>query len=196
LKEQVESIMRRLNERETLQSLSPRKVWDENLEADIEALDLPNKHSDFRMIALLAGLHLRNDSLYNSHSYAQKIEYDPIGAYWHGIMHRMEGDYSNSKYWFRQVGHHPIMDLLKQKIAEWLRVEVKLDTFPQGRIRDTLLSFQEESGWNSSSFVDLIVWQESSAAKDSTRHILEQLQRIEIMELFELTMSQITTWEK
>jgi hypothetical protein len=34
------------------------------------------------------------------------------GAFWHGIMHRREPDAWNSKYWFRKVGRHPVLDML------------------------------------------------------------------------------------
>lgn len=38
-------------------------------------------------------------------------------AYWHGIMHRMEGDAYNAGYWFRRVGHHPIYPSLASEAA-------------------------------------------------------------------------------
>lgn len=50
-----------------------------------------------------AGLLLWNGDLDASHTISQHIE-DITGSYWHGIMHRMEPDYSNAKYWFRKVG--------------------------------------------------------------------------------------------
>lgn len=40
-----------------------------------------------------------------SHQISQAID-SAEGSYWHGIMHRREGDYSNAKYWFRRVGQH------------------------------------------------------------------------------------------
>lgn len=55
----------------------------------------------------LSGLWLWNDFLDESHRISQEIE-TISGSYWHGIMHRREPDYSNSKYWFRRVGDHPI----------------------------------------------------------------------------------------
>jgi hypothetical protein len=48
-----------------------------------------------------------------SHSIAQGID-SAEGSYWHALMHRSEGDFSNSKYWYRRVGRHAIFpDLLK-----------------------------------------------------------------------------------
>lgn len=58
---------------------------------------------------LAAGLWLYVDELDRSHQYSQDIDM-PRGSFWHGIMHRREGDFSNSHYWLRKVGHHPAMD--------------------------------------------------------------------------------------
>jgi hypothetical protein len=33
-------------------------------------------------------------------------------------MHRREPDASNSKYWWRQVGSHPVLELLKSEAPE------------------------------------------------------------------------------
>ncbi len=61
--------------------------------------------------ALVAGLWLYVDDLDRSHAVSQGIE-DSTGAFWHGIMHRREGDFSNSHYWFRRVGQHPAMEAI------------------------------------------------------------------------------------
>ena len=52
--------------------------------------------------AIQAGLWLYVDDLERSHRVSQAIE-SPIGAYWHSIMHRREGDFSNARYWLRQA---------------------------------------------------------------------------------------------
>lgn len=57
---------------------------------------------------LAAALWLYVDDLDRSHTESQADE-SPTGSYWHAIMHRREGDFSNSKYWYRRVGHHPAM---------------------------------------------------------------------------------------
>ena len=58
--------------------------------------------------ALAAGLWLYVDALDRSHVLSQGID-DATGSFWHGIMHRREGDFGNSHYWFRRVGTHPAM---------------------------------------------------------------------------------------
>lgn len=55
-----------------------------------------------------AGLWLYLDDLDRSHPIAQEID-TPTGSYWHAIIHRREGDFSNAKYWFRRVGNHPVI---------------------------------------------------------------------------------------
>jgi hypothetical protein len=67
--------------------------------------------------ACLAGLWLYHDFLDESHALAQEIE-TREGAYWHGIMHRREPDYSNAKYWFHRVGSHAIFPALCAAAAE------------------------------------------------------------------------------
>ena len=57
---------------------------------------------------LKAGLWLYVDELDRSHDYSQSI-HTPTGSYWHAIMHRREGDFPNSKYWYRNAGSHPAM---------------------------------------------------------------------------------------
>jgi hypothetical protein len=51
---------------------------------------------------LQAALWLYVDDLERSHTISQCIA-GPVGAYWHGIMHRREGDFWNAKYWLRQA---------------------------------------------------------------------------------------------
>lgn len=58
---------------------------------------------------IAAGLWMYIDDLERSHTVSQSIP-DATGSYWHGIMHRREGDFGNSHYWFRRVGAHPAME--------------------------------------------------------------------------------------
>ncbi len=61
---------------------------------------------------ILAGLWLYVDDLEHSHTLAQALD-PPTGAWWHAIVHRREGDFWNSKYWYRRVGDHPAMQSLQ-----------------------------------------------------------------------------------
>ncbi|QDT76175.1 hypothetical protein [Lacipirellula limnantheis] len=63
----------------------------------------------------LAGVWLLHDFLHESHAISQQIE-TPSGSFWHGVMHRREGDFSNAKYWFRHVGRHAVFDELGPQI--------------------------------------------------------------------------------
>lgn len=64
-------------------------------------------HDRSMALACCAGVWLYHDYLDESHRISQTID-TPTGSYWHGLMHRREPDYSNSKYWFRRVGVHPV----------------------------------------------------------------------------------------
>jgi hypothetical protein len=64
-----------------------------------------------RQKAALAGLWLWHDWLDESHSLSQDLP-DPTGSFWHAIMHRREGDFSNSKYWYAKTAGHPALTIL------------------------------------------------------------------------------------
>ena len=59
----------------------------------------------------LAGVWLLHNFLDESHTISQRIA-TPSGSFWHGIMHRREGDFSNAKYWFDRSGDHPVFSAL------------------------------------------------------------------------------------
>ncbi len=60
----------------------------------------------------LSGLWLLAGDLNRSHEISQKHS-SAEGSFWHGIMHRREGDFGNAKYWFRRVGNHPVITQLQ-----------------------------------------------------------------------------------
>ena len=89
-----------LGSRERLQSLTVAEAF-----AHARILDAEQAR------CCLAGLWLLCDFLDESHTISQGIA-SAEGSFWHAIMHRREGDFSNAKYWFRKVGQHPVYDLL------------------------------------------------------------------------------------
>jgi hypothetical protein len=58
--------------------------------------------------AVLSGLWLWHDWLDSSHTLSQSI-HTPTGSFWHAIMHRREGDFSNAKYWYARCTAHPVL---------------------------------------------------------------------------------------
>lgn len=64
--------------------------------------------------ALQSGLWLNYDYLDESHSLSQEID-TVEGSFWHAIMHRREPDAFNSKYWWRRVSSHPVLDQLREQ---------------------------------------------------------------------------------
>ena len=90
--------------------LEPLFLYEDSLKTDIDNLD----SSDL----IKSGLHLLNDDLYSSHKLSQNI-LSKEGSYLHAIMHRREGDYSNSKYWYSQIDNHPIWKPMAQNFDEW-----------------------------------------------------------------------------
>ncbi|MFC5648168.1 hypothetical protein ACFPYJ_03370 [Paenibacillus solisilvae] len=190
---QLSDMVAKLQERRPLQSLAPEQVWDASLEQAISTMVFHPEDARLErskeIIALKAGLHLLNDSLDRSHSYSQEIEDDATGCYWHGIMHRMEGDYSNANYWFHGAGAHPVKSRLNAKVADWLQNGIILGELPDSAIRDTLVHMKGQRAWNPGAFTDLIQQQVSGQGSDETRSALEYIQHIEMLELLAHTLS-------
>lgn len=67
--------------------------------------------------ACLAGLWIYFDYLDESHTISQDLQ-TKEGSFWHAIMHRREPDAWNSKYWWRQVGNHSVLDSLREHASQ------------------------------------------------------------------------------
>ena len=123
--------------------------------------------------ALLSGIWLWHDWLEESHVISQSLN-SPTGSFWHAIMHRREGDFSNSKYWYARTGRHEIYAALGAHAA------VAINPLPADKpllrlLRDT---------WDPEAFVDL-VQHVSTRPEDPRLRAVQELQRIEWQLLFE-----------
>src|SRR5579863_8292105 len=80
-----------------------------------ELLDSPLASADAKQTAL-AAIWLWHDGLDECHRIVQGSPQDPkmagTFAYWHAIMHRREGDFSNCKYWYARTGTHPAQGMM------------------------------------------------------------------------------------
>jgi hypothetical protein len=93
--------------------LAPRSPARDRGEAPVGARAIDD-------LAVQAGILQLHDFLDESHSVAQECG-SRDGDYWHAIMHRREPDSSNSKYWFRRVGVHPVFPELTPVAAPVLK---------------------------------------------------------------------------
>ena len=124
--------------------------------------------------AALSGIWLWHDALEPSHSICQSIE-TPTGSFWHAILHRREGDFSNAKYWYARARKHPALQTIASHVEHLLE-----RTSPDAKI-DRLIVHGE---WNGSAFVDAVErWHGSP--NDPRHHTLVALQRVEWEGLFD-----------
>jgi hypothetical protein len=75
-----------------VESLTPRQL---GLSAQA------NRGPDWEL--LRGGLFYAANDLERAHTIFQEIE-SSQGAYWHGMLHRREGDFPNALYWIRRAG--------------------------------------------------------------------------------------------
>lgn len=64
-----------------------------------------------------AGLLYAYDAIDESHRIVQEIE-TAEASYWHGMIHRREGDFENSRYWFRRTGKLGVFGEMHSRSAE------------------------------------------------------------------------------
>jgi hypothetical protein len=139
--------------------------------------------SDVDETAARVGLFQWHDFLDESHTLSQSIEGqgdNRLGDYWHAIMHRREPDYSNAKYWFRQIGRQQIYRSLQKEADNTL---ARLTGPEVTRWRDRL---QPGSNWDPFAFVDLC---EECAADESAdlAHAARRIQYVEMSLLMGMT---------
>lgn len=118
--------------------------------------------------ACLAGLWLYHDFLDESHALSQSID-TRSGSYWHGILHRREPDYGNAKYWFRQVGRHPIFPTLSAAVLELL---------PDRPLPRDAAWLDAGDAWDPFRFVDLC----ERAAKSGPQELVQLCRAVALVE--------------
>ncbi len=73
---------------------------------------------DAKMFRLVrGGLLYAIDAIEEAHAIFQEASGD-LGSYWHGMIHRREGDFDNARYWFRRAGVLPVFEEMKRAACE------------------------------------------------------------------------------
>ncbi|PWN37770.1 uncharacterized protein FA14DRAFT_18924 [Meira miltonrushii] len=89
-----------------LPPLQVRKTFDNDLTPEIDSFAKQNSPD---RPCVRAALHILNDDIDRAHKICQDNEGDPSTDLCHAILHRREGDFWNSKLWYRLI-KHPLID--------------------------------------------------------------------------------------
>lgn len=154
----------------------------------------PRLQSQADAVALKAGLCQWHGWLNESHQLAQSIEglgRNHAGDYWHAIHHRREPDFSNAKYWFRQLGAHPVFQGLVETVPH----------FPDFQLARTWSDKLMRAGkWDPLAFVDLceacVTQQGKSIQGSSPSAEIQALIRLaESIQATEMKLLILATWQ-
>ena len=164
---------------ETPVVLMPREPLDDALSRELMGANLfpaNNSHADAEMSELCrAGLLMFNDDLARAHDIVQAIGSE-TGSFWHAIMHRREGDFSNANYWWNRAGEHPVFDELHDMV---------LHRVPEFGFLDEL---RGAPTWIPKAFNQ---WCEKSAATGDADAALRAVQRLEMKLLLQWCAAQV-----
>ena len=116
-------------------------------------------------------LFLYLSALDDSHKISQDIA-STTGSFLHGIMHRQEPDYPNSKYWFRRVGHHELFPQLREATLHLLSEQ---NEAASQRLRDDV---ERRPAWDPHWFID----QCESALGGNDASLVTAVERIQLLE--------------
>ena len=117
----------------------------------------------------LAGLMFAQDYIWEGHEIVQ--DYPELEAsWWHAYMHRMEGDYGNSAYWYRRVGD-------SETVSGFFSLVQDLD------LDDRVSSIQKRRSWDPCEFNGFI-----SKYKQSHEESLRKVHRLEFKFLFSICL--------
>ena len=176
----INEIVQKLDARQPLPPLAPEKEWDTELTKQIQATSTADLF-DGRALkdsslanAVKSALLLWNDALDDSHDISQGVG-SKTGSYWHGIMHRREPDYSNSKYWFARVGSHPIFPALRARVLEIL----KADPSQSAQLARYAEAIEQYDNWDAPQFID---WCQD-AARHADDEVVEFLRTVQVEEI-------------
>ncbi len=117
-----EYVDRLLSQEDLLKTLTPKGPLDGNLvrhlrETGDDILAGEKVLADPTMFSLVrGGLFYALDALPEAHAIFQESS-DDTGAYWHGMLHRREGDFDNARYWFRRAGVQPFFSEMHRNAA-------------------------------------------------------------------------------
>ena len=177
---QIDEIVRKLDARQPLPALAPQREWDTELTKRIRETTATNLFDGQAVKdpslanAVKSGLLLWNDALDDSHDISQSIR-SKTGSYWHGIMHRREPDYSNSKYWFARVGNHPIFPTLRGRVLNLFKAK----SSPSPQLARYAEAIEQNDNWDAPQFID---WCQA-AARHADGEAVEFLQTAQVEEI-------------
>ncbi len=110
---------------------APIKQWLDTLPKTmpLSAVKHPAEEKDLTVLlsdATLASdplvkamLGLRIGEIDQPHAIVQN-DSSPLGSYLHGVVHRLEQDFWNSKYWFRQMRDVAVLSSISRFVSEYL----------------------------------------------------------------------------
>jgi hypothetical protein len=134
----------------------------------INAARVPGPSRD----CLEAGLWLLADDLDRSHRICQDVG-TIYGSAWHATMHRREGDFWNSKYWWRRASG-----------LKWTGIVEKCRTALPRPPATLAARLSRESSYDAAGFVDLVEAHHADRAREIVDALIA-IQRIEWITLFE-----------
>jgi hypothetical protein len=153
-------------------ALSPRQPADVSFSSEISTADLFGARGEM-VENCRAGLLLFNDDLDPAHDIVQNIE-TATGSFWHAIVHRREGDFSNARYWWNRTGSHPAFDEI---------FDIVIHKVPDFEFLDEI---RESLAWD-----PIVFTRYCERADDSDVEKLELVQKIEMSTLLRWCASRI-----
>jgi len=146
-----------------------------DLSREIETATLFGAKGGAMVECCRAGLLLWNDDLEGAHPLIQELP-DETSAFWHAILHRREGDYTNARYWWNRTGGHPAFEAIYDSV---------LHRVPEFSLLDEL---RAEGRWLPLAFTDACELAARNGKHDAE---LRATQRLEIRGLLEWCASRV-----
>lgn len=179
----IESILGPHDSGQRLMPLAPREpLQGEGLErlqgSSAEELLAPqaiSSRSDADCVR--CGLFLYLSALDESHTISQQIS-SSTGSFLHGIMHRQEPDFGNSKYWFRRVAGHDVYPSLRAAALDLLPSQAS------AAARRLYEEIEKRPQWDPFWFVDQCETAHRGGDGDLAQSLV-QIQRLEWQLLFD-----------